>query len=447
MQPDSESQVSLALLSTEKPTEEEPKKTKKRKRKRKRKKKKQAQAQKKQALERVQAYWKVTPNQCLYTYSEYHTRLPDLLRIEPKTLNYAKEMQRLFNDQLFSVRQSLPQGWTKKQINIHRQQMKKFRPKKKYFLVHNEDVKIKLSHRLSMRQTRNDPGHKCKFFAFDAAGKLAALAETYREVKNTHDIGSTMDFLHSHPYFPEALYDLGEYQRLQGNFKEANLLLEKMLFFYEDCFDFSFRIFESNIEAIPGSTAGAQPLPETLASSTPELLAHKRHYLDWNVNTWTDLFFRLVFKFVVILVKKSCFRSALGFTKLLLKLDPLRDPMGALIMLDHAALGASEYLYLEEFTLTFGHRYFLEPNCSLLLYPNYLFSLALARFRMTSDKQSKGECDQPNRPWICRLLFRSQSPRKAWQCSKLLTSTRGKSLATFFSCWASRCTRIFSRLF
>lgn len=114
-----------------------------------------------------------------------------------------------------------------------------------------------------------------------------------------------------------------------------------------------------------------------------------RHYLDWNVNTWTDLFFRLLFKFVIILVKKSCFRAALCFTKLLLKLEPLRDPMGALVMLDHVAIGAGEHLFLEEFTLTFGHRYFLENNCSLLLYPNYLFSMALSRFQFANDKKRK----------------------------------------------------------
>ena len=97
----------------------------------------------------------------------------------------------------------------------------------------------------------------------------------------------------------------------------------------------------------------------------------------------------MIFKFVIILIKKSCFKSALGFTKLLLKLNPLQDPMGALIMMDHAAIGATKYSYLEEFVLTFGHRYFSEDNCSILLYPNYLFSLALSRFKMTNDKKSK----------------------------------------------------------
>ena len=131
-------------------------------------------------------------------------------------------------------------------------------------------------------------------------------------------------------------------------------------------------------------------IPTEITSCIPELTPYLRHYLDWNVNTWTDLFFRLIFKFLIILIKKSCFKSALEFSKLLLKLNPIQDPLGSLIMLDHAAIGAGDYLFLEEFTLTFGHRYFLEKNCSILLYPNYLFSMALARFQLTQDKKKKG---------------------------------------------------------
>lgn len=127
-----------------------------------------------------------------------------------------------------------------------------------------------------------------------------------------------------------------------------------------------------------------------MLAEVPELTPYLRHYLDWNVNNWTDLFFRLIFKFVIILIKKSCFKSALEFSKLLLKINPIQDPMGSLIMLDHAAIGAGDYSFLEEFTLTFGHRYFFDQNTSILLYPNYLFSLALARFQMTQSKKLKG---------------------------------------------------------
>lgn len=238
----------------EESTQPVPKKKRKRKRKKKNKNQKnQIKIQEQEKRKCIDQFWQTNPNRRIYTYAEHNLRMDDLLRINSKNLNYVKEMQKLFDDQQFSVKQTTQPGWSKKQSNLHRQYMKKFRPKRKYYLVHNDDVKLKLSHRLSMRETRRDPGHKCKFFVFDAAGKLANLAETYQQVKNTHDIGSTMDFLHSNPYFPEALYDLGEYQRLQGNFQQANLLLEKMLFFYEDSLEFAFRLFESNIEPVcPG---------------------------------------------------------------------------------------------------------------------------------------------------------------------------------------------------
>jgi tetratricopeptide (TPR) repeat protein len=236
--------------------EEETNNKKKRKRKRKRKKKKKKVDSEEEYLkelakkeeEIIKKFWTEHPNKDIYQYEDRHERYEDILKIEPKNLNYIKEMQKLFNDQQFSKSNQVNPGWSKKQMNMHREYMKKFKPKKKYFMVYNEDVKFKLNDKLSMKEVRNDLGHKCKFFVFHATGKIASLAETYKQVKNTMDIGSTMDFLQTNPYYPEALYDLGEYQRLQGNFKEANLMLEKMLFFYEDSLEFAFRIFESNIE-------------------------------------------------------------------------------------------------------------------------------------------------------------------------------------------------------
>lgn len=250
-EPETEEIKEQKTEATEEP--QEPKKKRKRKRKKKKKKKVDPELEelKKQALldeQTIKSFWKENPNQQIYSYAEHHPRYADLLSIEARKLNYCKEMQKLFSDQQFSVNQEVNRGWSKKQMNMHREYMKKFKPKRKYYMVYNEDVKFKLNDKLSMKERRNDLGLKCKFFTFEAEGKLASLAETYRQVKNTMDIGSTMDFLQTNPYYPEALYDLGEYQRLQGNFKEANLMLEKMLFLYEDSLEFAFRIFESNIE-------------------------------------------------------------------------------------------------------------------------------------------------------------------------------------------------------
>lgn len=233
---------------------EVPKKKKKKKRKPRKKKKKKIEMDvdnlRSQTLEEDKQFWKNNPNKNIYSYPESFDRIPDLLTITKKNLNYIKEMQKLFDSPGFSSNGTSNsfQNMSKRQANLHREYMKKFKPKKRFYFVHNEDVKIKLNDKLSMKVLRNDPANKARFFVFEASGKLASLVETYRQVKNTMDINSTGDFLQSNPYFPGALYDLGEYYRLQGNYKEANFLLEKMMFFYEDSLSYEFKIFESDLE-------------------------------------------------------------------------------------------------------------------------------------------------------------------------------------------------------
>ena len=132
-------------------------------------------------------------------------------------------------------------------------------------------------------------------------------------------------------------------------------------------------------------------IPETVLEEIPELNSYDRNYLEWNHNNWTDLFFKLIFKFIIILTKKSCYKSALEYCKLLLKLNPEKDPLGSLILIDYLSLASKQYYYLEEFVLTFGHRYY---NCfenSLLLYPNFTFSYALAKFSLINEKISMKE--------------------------------------------------------
>lgn len=43
---------------------------------------------------------------------------------------------------------------------------------------------------------------------------------------------------------------------------------------------------------------------------------------------------------MLILNKKACYKAAFEFNKLLLKLNPFDDPVGALLMIDYTALSA-----------------------------------------------------------------------------------------------------------
>ncbi len=153
-----------------------------------------------------------------------------------------------------------------------------------------------------------------KFFTFKPTKALLNHQESYASIKNTHDPNLISEFLHTNPYFPLALYDLGEYLRLQGNFKDANFMMEKLLFFYEDSFDYHFNIF--------GNKDG--------------------HFcfLDFSSSIYNEIFYRSILKFIIIINKRACYRSALEYCKLLLKLNPIEDKLGALVLIDHCALNA-----------------------------------------------------------------------------------------------------------
>jgi hypothetical protein len=102
------------------------------------------------------------------------------------------------------------------------------------------------------------------------------------------------------------------------------------------------------------------------------------------------LLFHVVFKFLDILSKKGCYRSAFEYNKFLLKLNPLADPLGSLIMIDYTALCAKEYDWLISFPRRFCQEFYRsrsgDPEYSLVLLPNMIYSLALAKYTLALNK-------------------------------------------------------------
>lgn len=94
------------------------------------------------------------------------------------------------------------------------------------------------------------------------------------------------DFLRYHPQYCEALYDCSEYFRLKGDYKQANELLETLLYIFEESMGYDF---------------GKELFQET--AITKEL----------EVNSYSYTFFMTLFKFTDILGKKGCYRSALEY--------------------------------------------------------------------------------------------------------------------------------------
>ena len=61
------------------------------------------------------------------------------------------------------------------------------------------------------------------------------------------------------------------------------------------------------------------------------------------------MFCESIVKYIDVLGRKGCSRTALEFCKLLISMVPQEDPFGALLRIDYYAIRAKEYDYLIKF--------------------------------------------------------------------------------------------------
>ena len=93
---------------------------------------------------------------------------------------------------------------------------------------------------------------------------------------------------------------------------------------------------------------------------------------------YSTSFFMSLFKFIDILGKKGCFRTALEYNKFLLKIN-INDPTACLLSIDFNAISSKQFSYLIEFTRYFSS-YTGAKKESLYLLPNFCYSVGLAKF-------------------------------------------------------------------
>lgn len=84
--------------------------------------------------------------------------------------------------------------------------------------------------------------------------------------------------------------------------------------------------------------------------------------------------FLALFKHLVFIGLRGCYRTALEFCKLLYTLDFESDPLAVILMIDFYAIKASEYSWFIEFFNA------LESKKNLSQLPNMAFAIALAHF-------------------------------------------------------------------
>ena len=93
------------------------------------------------------------------------------------------------------------------------------------------------------------------------------------------------------------------------------------------------------------------------------------------------VFGEAIVKYIDILGRRGCNRTAVEFNKLLLSFDPVNDPFGVLLRIDNYAIRAKEYTLLLDFVRQFPDEIYPDSGrASILVLPNFIFTVPLAKF-------------------------------------------------------------------
>lgn len=220
------------------------------------------------------------------------------------------------------------------------------------------------------------------------------MSDTYHEVNYTyqemlsgnqqgtgagalHDPNSLAMFVADNPYFAESLLQLAMVLYYVNDRGRGSDLLRRCMFVYESA------------------------LPTAVLPSNDKEKSNVEVLIDIDRQPNAGLFATL-FRVMQTSGMSGCYNSALATGRYLLSLDPLRDPMGVLLILDFYALasrsptdegidaGASFIVNLVDSNFISAH--YKDPltdrhhSCALVDMPNWAYSYALALYRLSQNE-------------------------------------------------------------
>lgn len=156
------------------------------------------------------------------------------------------------------------------------------------------------------------------------------------------------------PTHVESLLQLSDMIRVSEDYKTASDFVERCILIFERGFHQRFNLASANCR---------------LSYKRPE----------------NRTFFITIFKHIMYCNRRGLRRTPLEYSKLLLALDPITDPLFTVLLMDFYSIRSEEYDYLIEFISKWQH---------LSKLPNMKFSLALAHFmKSRSSKRGKAASD------------------------------------------------------
>ncbi|CAH1779648.1 unnamed protein product [Owenia fusiformis] len=269
-----------------------------------------------------------------------------LLYVEHKHLNPDTEMRRIFGSR---VVQNEVQNRRRGRHRVYHRQTWLTQPKESW----PQMTKLGLSMRLlESRQGVN-------YFCFEHSSSYQQIQFQFLDAVESFNPENIVAVLNLHPYHIDALIQLSEVCKMSDDTAMATELIERSLY-----------SFECNFHTLFSLTQGTARLDYR----RPENRA----------------FFVALFRHLVFVGQKGCYRTALEFGKLILSFDPDNDPLCVLLMIDFYALRSEQYNFIIRMYREW------EAHRNLTQLPNFAFSIPLAMFHnlQTSDDDVTTEADE-----------------------------------------------------
>lgn len=265
-----------------------------------------------------------------------------LLGTENQQLSIEKELKRIFGAKV--VQAGIAEDERTRQLPRGRR-----RVLKKGLIVSPRDHWPKFEGGLTMEFLGEKDGQK--LFQYRHSIGYQDAQNQFESLANTHDPNLLVALLRFHPYHVDTLLTVSELYQHMGEAQTAGELLEKALYALECAWHPLFKPVEGNC----------------------------RLSFSHGPN---KSFFAALFRFAQNASRRGCHRTALQCAKMLLSLDE-SDPLGVLQAIDYYALRAGENRWL----LRLAEEY-LDGECTLSIYPNFSFSLALAKHALESEGEA-----------------------------------------------------------
>ncbi|CAI2164312.1 16085_t:CDS:10 [Funneliformis geosporum] len=160
----------------------------------------------------------------------------------------------------------------------------------------------------------------------------------------THDPNAIFSLLHENPYHIDSLLQMSDIYKMSGDHTMAGELIERALYAFEKSFHVKFNI-----------TKGTSRMDY-------------KHFEN-------RAFFLGLLRQIQSSSRRGCWQTSFEFSKLLLSLDPLNDPLSVLYFIDYLGLKAQQHSYV----LSLANEWTLH---NLQNWPNFVYSAAIANFQL-----------------------------------------------------------------